>query len=474
MNINSKEFVTIAQEIHTKEISTKDKIENKRTEVDQFHDTLESIRDHISYLEAARDAVEDSDEEESYKNKHIERLEAKILEAEMEELKAAKQLRAAENELFNKERDLESVLDEKAQTLFQVRERARKESDNSKTAGKMYGSVYSDIGASLQNHIQMNLMSLSQAASILDGSVEEFVESVGDSSNEVNLAGNGASISNSKDDFLTSPLSAFTLEEEKDSSLDGKMSSSSMKNRNLVISKDTAGNTGKTYLTNTYKGNTKRKVKSDNIDKNFFSQNISWSDIEYVDTSDKIKRANQNSKILEWKGEEGNSLRVPKNKSSQLAKILRDFGVEGISYINGDVDFSQVAKHEIKFVDAGTLYFALEKIIKVDNITSRKYLNEKIRGQWQKIANKQLVDKIIADDEFAKEFSAKTGMNTDVIRKQGDLRTELRRTGLTLHETADCKKIQIVSTTIHNAFKHYGGVSEMIERLLSGDIRGSL
>lgn len=234
MNINSKEFVTIAQEIHTKEISTKDKIENKRTEVDQFHDTLESIRDHISYLEAARDAVEDSDEKESYKNKHIERLEAEILEAEMEELKAAKQLRAAENELFNKERDLESVLDEKAQTLFQVRERARKESDNSKTAGKMYGSVYSDIGASLQNHIQMNLMSLSQAASILDGSVEEFVESVGDSSNEVNLAGNGASISNSKDDFLTSPLSAFTLETGTDSSLNEKRLSASITSRKLV------------------------------------------------------------------------------------------------------------------------------------------------------------------------------------------------------------------------------------------------
>ena len=209
-------------------------------------------------------------------------------------------------------------------------------------------------------------------------------------------------------------------------------------------------------------------------------QNIMWSDIEYGDVSDKIQIADRNSSILEWSGEKGNSLRVPKDKSGELVQRLRDFGVEGIPYVNGDIDFSQVAKYEVEFADAEKLYVDLGRTIKFgdlmteDAMKSRSEFNGIIRTKWQSIAKQQIVDKIITDEKFAKDFSAKTGVNTDVIKKLSHLESELRLNGLTLHETTDCKKIQFVPTQIHDAFKHAGGTAEMLERLINGDIHNKV
>lgn len=221
-------------------------------------------------------------------------------------------------------------------------------------------------------------------------------------------------------------------------------------------------------------------IETENVNSGKFSQNIMWSDIEYGDISDKIKIADRNSGILKWSGEKGNSLRVPKNKSNELAKLLKDFGVEGIPYVNGDVDFSQVTKYEIEFVDAEKLYLYLGKTIKFgdlmtkDGMKSRTEFSGIIRNKWQSAAKQQIVDRIIADQQFAKDFSAKTGINTDVIKKVSHLDSELKNNGLTLHETTDCKKIQFVPTQIHNTFKHAGGIAEMLERLINGDIHNKV
>lgn len=227
-------------------------------------------------------------------------------------------------------------------------------------------------------------------------------------------------------------------------------------------------------------GNANRDIQSESINKEKSSQNIMWSDIEYGAVSDKIQIADRNSSILEWSGEKGNSLRVPKDKSGELSQRLRNFGVEGIPYVGGDVDFSQVAKYEVEFIDAEKLYVDLSRAIKFsdlmteDVMKSRTEFNGIIRTKWQSIAKQQIVDKIITDEEFAKDFSAKTGVNTNVIKKVSHLDSELRLNGLTLHETTDCKKIQFVPTQIHDAFKHAGGTAEMLERLINGDIHTKL
>lgn len=201
-----------------------------------------------------------------------------------------------------------------------------------------------------------------------------------------------------------------------------------------------------------------------------------WSDQEYGDVSDKIQIADRNSAILEWRGEKGNSLRTPKDKLGELSQLLNNFGVEGIPYVNGDVDFSQVSKYEIEFSDAEKLYTDLGKTIKFGDLMTenamktRAQFNRIIRTKWQSMAKQQIVDRIITDNQFAKDFSDKTGVDTDVIKKVSHLDSELKRNGLTLHETTDCKKVQFVPTQIHDAFKHTGGTAEMLERLINGDI----
>lgn len=206
------------------------------------------------------------------------------------------------------------------------------------------------------------------------------------------------------------------------------------------------------------------------------SQNVLWSDAEYCDVADKIQIADRNSDILEWNGEKGNSLRTPKDKSGELYQQLSSFGVLGIPYVNGDVDFSQVSKYEVEFSNAEKLYRDLGTTITfgdlmTDNaMKSRSDFNKKIRYEWQKMAKQQIVDRIVSDNQFERNLSAQTGLNTHVIKNVSNLDSELTRCGLTLHETTDCKRIQFVPTKIHDAFKHAGGTAEMLERLLSGDI----
>lgn len=206
------------------------------------------------------------------------------------------------------------------------------------------------------------------------------------------------------------------------------------------------------------------------------SQNALWSDAEYGDVADKIQIADRNSDILEWNGEKGNSLRTPKDKSGKLYQQLSSFGVLGIPYSNGDVDFSQVSKYEVEFSDAEKLYRDLGTTITFgdlmtdDAMKSRRDLNGIVRNKWQEMAKQQIVDRIITNAQFARDFSAKTGVNINVIKNKTNLGSELKRCGLTLHETTDCKRIQFVPTIIHKAFKHAGGTAEMLERLINGDI----
>lgn len=210
------------------------------------------------------------------------------------------------------------------------------------------------------------------------------------------------------------------------------------------------------------------------------SQNVTWSDTEYSDVSNKMQIADRNSSILEWSGEKGNSLRIPKDKSGELAQQLKDLGVEGIPYINGDIDFSQVAKYEVGFDDAEKLYVDLGRTIKFsdlmtkDAMKSRTEFNGIIRKKWQEMAKQQIVDRISTDRHFAYDFAVKTGVNTDKIKKVSQLKAELKLNGLTLHETTDCKRIQLVPTQIHQAFKHAGGIAEMLERLINGDIHSKV
>lgn len=196
---------------------------------------------------------------------------------------------------------------------------------------------------------------------------------------------------------------------------------------------------------------------------------------ELMPISEKINVADRNSDVLEWTGDPANSKRVPKNKESWISEELRRYGVDGIEYKNGDVDFSPVSKFDINS-NIKEMYNQLGQEISATNVMgkSRSDLNKLIRRKWQSKMKQFVFEKILIDSDFAHSFSEATDIDTRSIISADSLSRALREKGLTLHETPDCTKIQLVPTEIHDFFKHSGGVAEMIEKMINADIRASL
>ena len=172
MAVRSRDFVGIAEGIRSHELSTKSQIENLKGRMSELSGRRSSLNSTISYLEAAiAAAYEDTDEDGYPDYSLIASLEAQKNSAENELYGVENDLDSTGNELENKQNELETVEEEKAQTLFELQERARKTSNNISWAGGMYGA-YAVVGRILQNSLQTSLSSLSKAASILGGSVD--------------------------------------------------------------------------------------------------------------------------------------------------------------------------------------------------------------------------------------------------------------------------------------------------------------
>ena len=196
---------------------------------------------------------------------------------------------------------------------------------------------------------------------------------------------------------------------------------------------------------------------------------------------DKIAVANGNSNILSWSGDEGNSKRIPKDSSGEIAKELEKYGVDGIEYRDGDVDFSPVSQFQVDFDDTDQLYVDVANSITMGDLKkkdgsskNRSEFNSVVREKWQKLAKQQLVERIQSEPGFAADLQKRTGIDAGSVKSVTGLENELSRVGLTLHETPDCTSIQFVPTKIHSTFKHSGGTSEMLERLIDGDTHGRI
>ena len=178
---------------------------------------------------------------------------------------------------------------------------------------------------------------------------------------------------------------------------------------------------------------------------------------------------------VSWIGDNNNSMCVPSDPNGSVAKELGKYGVQGIEYKNGEVDFTPVSQYNIPFGDEKELYksigsFPIGKLMTKDGVKTREKFNGIIRTEWQKIAKQRLLNNILSDPGFAADFQNKTGVNTSSISSVSALSKELRRVGLTMHETPDCSMIQLIPTSIHSVFKHSGGTSAMLDKLISGDV----
>lgn len=209
MAIRSRDFVGIAEGIKSHELSTKGKIEQLKGRISELSGRKSSLNGTISYLEAAiAAAYEDTDEDGDPDYGLIASLEAEKGSAENELSGVEQDLDSTGGELEQSENELESVLEEKAQTLFEIQERARTTSQNIALAGGMYGA-YSGVGGTLQNSMQTSLSALSQAAGILGGSVDSNGSAGG--GNAASGTGNSTSLAGSdpQSELSTSPLAAF-------------------------------------------------------------------------------------------------------------------------------------------------------------------------------------------------------------------------------------------------------------------------
>lgn len=212
MAVRSRDFVGIAEGIRGHELSAKSQIENLKGKISELSGRKNSLDSTISYLEAAiAAAYEDTDEDGDPDYGLIASLEAEKSSAENELSGVEHDLDSNGNELENKQNELESVEEEKAQTLFEIQERARKTSGNISLAGGMYGA-YAGVGSALQNSLQTSLSSLTQAAGILGGSVNGASGgSLGGSSSSVGRTASGEiGTSGGSGNTETGALAAFT------------------------------------------------------------------------------------------------------------------------------------------------------------------------------------------------------------------------------------------------------------------------
>ena len=171
MAVRSREFVGIAEGIRSHELSTKGLIENLNIEISELSDEVSSVSHEISHLEAEiAAAYEDTDEDGEPNYGLIAALEGKKELKEARLMRKEQELHSTEKELDAKKAELKAVEEEKAQTLFEIQERARKTSANIGSVSNAYGA-YAAAAARLQSSLQSSFSSLSQAAGILGGSV---------------------------------------------------------------------------------------------------------------------------------------------------------------------------------------------------------------------------------------------------------------------------------------------------------------
>ena len=207
MAIRSSDFVGIAEGIKRHELSEKGRIESLKRSISELSSSKNYLENRISSLEAALAAAyEDTDEDGEPDWDRIAALESRIDDAEDRLSGVEWELDDSRDELSRSEAELEGVMEEKAQTLFEIQERARKTSQNISVAGGMYGA-YSGVGSSLQNSMQQRFAMLSKAANILDGSVDGGASSGASSGSGSGGSRGGGFTSN---DVSTSALSAFS------------------------------------------------------------------------------------------------------------------------------------------------------------------------------------------------------------------------------------------------------------------------
>jgi len=161
------------------------------------------------------------------------------------------------------------------------------------------------------------------------------------------------------------------------------------------------------------------------------SQDINLLDKTIVKDSERVKGCPIDGNGGNWTGERGNSKWLPDNSIPSNpytnpdkltgAEICKKYKIDGVNFENGQPDFSEVSKGNVK----------------IDNFTENRF------GKGGNF------------DQATEKLSEQTGYSKSEIKEW------MKDNKYTWHECNDCKTMQKVPTEVHGNISHSGGIAEI-------------
>lgn len=169
--MRNSDFIGKAEEIKSHELSVKETIKELKESIEQEKGTRRRLKREIWSLEAAiAAAYEDTDEDGWPDYGRISQLESQKDACENQLSEVEENMEEDSLSLENSQSELSEINEDKARTLQEIEDRARKTQDNISYTNDTCGA-YAVIGDGLREQLQNSLVVLSQAAGILGGSV---------------------------------------------------------------------------------------------------------------------------------------------------------------------------------------------------------------------------------------------------------------------------------------------------------------
>ena len=165
----------------------------------------------------------------------------------------------------------------------------------------------------------------------------------------------------------------------------------------------------------------------------------------------------------QFTGEIGNSEFIPAKESA--LKKMADYGRASVEYKDNYPDFTPFSTHD-------TPWGKLDTKVEIGHMTDQRSNPALENGERRPRGRKhdpefELGNFAQADNELCKRVRAMEGGESVSPKEIENYREE---NGLTWHECADGKTMQLIPRDIHSACPHSGGVSEMKYRQAWGDI----
>lgn len=170
--MRASDYIGISEGIRSREIKLQNELSEINGKISSLQNTLDSLESELDILEMELDAaLSDTDEDGNVDMRRVGAIRARMSAVSSRIGGCQSELSEQENEKQKIENELQTVETEKQQTLSQIQSAANVKNQNlSRLSGGLNGD-YASIGQNLQSAFQMSLGQLSQAASILGGSI---------------------------------------------------------------------------------------------------------------------------------------------------------------------------------------------------------------------------------------------------------------------------------------------------------------